>query len=139
MDFDHWGTYIDKKGRESRQMFMADGSIHWRCASCPHYPKYKSPGWQNFRLALIAKRGIRCERCEKVKTLDLHHLSYDRAWDDEGNCLILCQSCHAREHEELLPKKRKVKPELLAMTPQQRDEAFKEQSKSIFYSLVENE
>jgi hypothetical protein len=63
------------------------------------YEQYReSPHW------ILVSRHIRqmrkkCERCAFPYELNVHHLNYDRLGKERDTDLILlCRSCHSREH-----------------------------------------
>lgn len=72
---------------------------------------YTSRRWHDFRIALIAERGPRCQKCGRIITdpLDLiaHHkeeLSTDNYLDanvslNPDNVILVCHSCHDEIHE----------------------------------------
>ncbi len=66
--------------------------------------------WADMKVDLITLRGAKCERCEKkTLKLHLHHLSYDRLYNEEPEDLeLLCAGCHATDHGII--KFRKSKP-----------------------------
>lgn len=79
------------------------------------YLKYlKSEKWANIRLDLFLCRGEKCELCERKNKLQIHHLTYDRIFNEEPEDLvILCSRCHRNQHPvEQIKKRIKVKPKL---------------------------
>lgn len=41
----------------------------------------------------------KCQRCEFPYELNVHHTTYERVGHEEpGDLIVLCRSCHAREH-----------------------------------------
>lgn len=61
--------------------------------------KLKDPRWQKRRLEVMKRDGFTCHRCrDKEKTLNVHHLMYDKGkdpWDYDDCALItLCEDCH---------------------------------------------
>lgn len=72
---------------------------------------YKSDAWRNFRLQLIAERGLRCEHCggrvQRSEDLTLHHikeLTADNVSDvmislNPENIQIVHHNCHTRIHQ----------------------------------------
>lgn len=78
-----------------------------------HKKKYldyiKSEEWLNLKLDIIQLRGCRCEKCGKPKEpnkLQLHHITYERLFNERAEDLkLLCPRCHQKEHK--LPPKRK--------------------------------
>ena len=72
---------------------------------------YHSAAWANCRREYARSRGYLCERCAKIGLIvpgvDVHHRkrltpanvddpSVSLAWD---NLELLCEACHAKEHE----------------------------------------
>ena len=65
----------------------------------------KSRHWLSFRARILAKRGLKCQRCKAVKVfasdLNLHHLDYSRlGHEDPSDVVVLCWSCHAKAHSK---------------------------------------
>ena len=46
--------------------------------------------------------GSKCEICESVKTLQVHHINENRNDNREDNLITLCSSCHGRVHAKNL-------------------------------------
>jgi hypothetical protein len=60
-----------------------------------------SDEWNRFTHALI-DAGAKCLGCGTRKTLQFHHLNYDRVGRETANDLIpLCRNCHERVHRFL--------------------------------------
>ncbi len=77
-----------------------------------------SKEWYQLKIDILEKRGSCCERCNKSKPyniLQLHHLTYERLFNEEPQDLILiCPKCHRKEHDlhkkqppKKAPKKKK--------------------------------
>ena len=70
----------------------------------------KSDVWVQMKLDLIHIRGNKCERCgakRQFKYLHLHHLTYERVFNEEQFDLeLLCAGCHLAEHGIKNPKKK---------------------------------
>ena len=64
------------------------------------YKNYlKSPKWKAIREKLFSIRGRKCERCENTTSLQVHHKTYKRLYNEKLSDLeILCLSCHELEH-----------------------------------------
>lgn len=84
------------------------------------YPEYRqyivSKEWYQLKIDILEKRGCYCEKCKKKKypaALQLHHLSYERLFNEEPQDLMLvCKRCHEKEHglyKKQVPKKTKKK------------------------------
>ena len=60
----------------------------------------KSDTWGVIRDAKLAIARHRCEKCGARKTLDVHHLTYDRFGGDERmtDLQVLCRPCHNKAH-----------------------------------------
>lgn len=52
------------------------------------------------KIRLIAKRGMKCERCgySKLEILHVHHRDRDRNNNDLDNLELICPNCHYEEH-----------------------------------------
>jgi 5-methylcytosine-specific restriction endonuclease McrA len=72
------------------------------------YSKYlKSKEWLSIRLDILTIRP-KCERCGSKKSLEVHHLTYKRIFNEEPEDLeVLCKGCHYKEHESEIRKKNK--------------------------------
>ena len=57
----------------------------------------KSDEWATMKIELVVARGAKCERCERkerVRKLRLHHINYDRVFNEEPEDLeLLCKGC----------------------------------------------
>jgi len=67
------------------------------------YNKYlKSKQWRDFRNKIINDRGFRCQRCKnefETKLLQIHHITYDRIFNEKPeDVLLLCKGCHKNQH-----------------------------------------
>lgn len=81
--------------------------------------KYKayllSDEWRNLKIDLIQQRGYKCERCnKKTKLIQVHHLTYERIYNEnQEDLILLCGICHQKAHglikEKVKPSKKPVK------------------------------
>lgn len=78
-----------------------------------YYEYIKSPEWHSLKIDIIQARGCKCERCNKKKhpaKLQLHHLTYERLFNEESQDLMLvCRRCHMKEHGLIKKPVKKVK------------------------------
>ena len=74
-----------------------------------HRKFIKSPEWLIIRTRLFEIRGKKCEQCGSIKSIQVHHLNYQRFGGQEKfeDLLILCGLCHAAAHKKK-PKKKKL-------------------------------
>lgn len=72
------------------------------------YSRYlKSKEWLSIRLDILTIRQ-KCERCGSKKSLEVHHLTYQRIFKEEPADLeVLCKGCHYKEHEKEIKSKNK--------------------------------
>lgn len=64
-----------------------------------YYDYLKSKEWADIRIDLFNARGKKCEYCDNVEKLQIHHLHYRNIFKEEPEDLvILCDSCHKNEH-----------------------------------------
>jgi len=65
------------------------------------YKQYlKSEKWQKVRKTLFLERGKKCELCLSSKNLHIHHLTYERIFNEQLIDLqILCRKCHEKAHD----------------------------------------
>jgi 5-methylcytosine-specific restriction endonuclease McrA len=79
-----------------------------------YYQYIKSKEWFELKIDILNTRGCYCEKCKKKKypaALQLHHLTYDRLFNEEPQDLMLvCKKCHMGEHGLLKKKSVKKKP-----------------------------
>src|SRR6516165_11152287 len=61
-----------------------------------------SAKWRNLRREVVRMRGLRCERCGRLKgRLCLHHLSYARFGNETPDQVqLLCCKCHKPADQE---------------------------------------
>lgn len=43
-----------------------------------------------------------CQRCDATTQLQVHHIDRVRSHNDPANLLVLCHSCHAKEHNVIV-------------------------------------
>lgn len=68
----------------------------------PYAIYLKSPEWQFIRERKLAQANYQCEKCGHKDHLQVHHKTYEHIgheWDSD--LLVLCDSCHAKEHGKL--------------------------------------
>lgn len=63
------------------------------------YAEYlQSPRWRLISQAMREAYQV-CQRCEFPYELNVHHLTYERLGKETiGDLIVLCRSCHSREH-----------------------------------------
>lgn len=68
--------------------------------------------WKQIRIDLLTIRGNKCERCNKKSNrLQVHHLTYERIYNELAEDLILlCGICHQKAHGLIKDKPIKKKP-----------------------------
>ena len=80
----------------------------------------RSDKWKEIRLALFKMRGKKCENCSRTKLLHIHHLTYERIFNEQLTDLqILCKDCHKNTHS------RKKTKQILAEKVQKKKKAAK--------------
>lgn len=64
------------------------------------YREYLNGGhWKRKRLEILERAGWRCEQCGAYGPLEVHHLTYERLFEERNEDLIaLCPNCHERMH-----------------------------------------
>jgi hypothetical protein len=71
-----------------------------RCKAVESYYDYvlASDRWVRLRARLLSTRGRRCQLCgasESYRSLELHHLTYDRlGFEHDDDLQVLCSHCH---------------------------------------------
>lgn len=51
---------------------------------------------QEFKLSILKRDNYRCLVCGSEKSLNIHHVDYNKQNTCENNCVTLCDSCHAK-------------------------------------------
>ncbi len=66
------------------------------------YLKYlQSPWWKQRRQSRLRQAGWRCQECGVGGLLQVHHLAYDRVWEERDSDLqVLCRPCHEKKHPD---------------------------------------
>ena len=66
------------------------------------YREYmQSKAWKSKRLAAIKYHGSKCAVCGSQRSLQVHHLTYERLGHERMTDLeVLCKGCHGLEHED---------------------------------------
>lgn len=49
---------------------------------------------------LIQGKEMVCEKCGSTKSIDVHHIDGNRNNNTPENLMVLCRSCHMKEHKE---------------------------------------
>jgi hypothetical protein len=72
-------------------------------AMMPYAEYLKSHHWQSVRRDALARAKERCQLCNsRKKPLHTHHNSYERrGYEEPGDLIVLCASCHAKFHDKL--------------------------------------
>jgi 5-methylcytosine-specific restriction endonuclease McrA len=77
------------------------------------YNKYmRSPAWYDKRKLVIERCGNVCEMCKKAEVKHVHHLTYERLFNESlADLQGLCVPCHQKCHpdKKIGKKKRKRK------------------------------
>jgi hypothetical protein len=67
------------------------------------YDQYlRSEEWQQKRSQRLKIDGYKCQRCGKPYDLQIHHLTYDRVYDEDvyNDLITLCDKCHGEVERE---------------------------------------
>lgn len=69
-----------------------------------------SEHWKSFRRACLIWHGRRCKHCRAAGILHVHHIVYKSIYDVEfSDVIVLCPSCHRKEHNRLRVIRRKTR------------------------------
>jgi 5-methylcytosine-specific restriction endonuclease McrA len=65
-----------------------------------YYKEYlQSDAWKAKRKAVLIRDQLRCQLCGHEKNLHVHHVTYDRIYNEDLEDLItLCSDCHSTLH-----------------------------------------
>lgn len=99
---------VDLRDRGVTSIYEAIGEINentiWSIRSVygyGHYDDYlRSPEWRTLRQRVIDRDGGECVICGSRNNLRVHHISYEKGMDEEGDNLVtLCEDCHKKVHD----------------------------------------
>lgn len=72
-----------------------------------------SAAWAARRALALAAAGHRCQICNSVGTLDVHHRTYARfGQEDPGDLTVLCGECHRLYHGRVAAERADPHPDL---------------------------
>jgi 5-methylcytosine-specific restriction endonuclease McrA len=62
----------------------------------------RSEKWKTLRKSALIQSGNKCQVCNDVKSLHVHHRKYPEVFGDEplSDLTVLCQKCHNLFHEK---------------------------------------
>ena len=90
------------KGVLTRSMDAAEGRkdpVAAKLRSLPYSEYLKTDHWQATRARALQRDGYQCRICASGKSLEVHHLTYERRGEERAIDLItLCERCHAAQH-----------------------------------------
>lgn len=67
------------------------------CGFCKN--KNKQPhNWGSIKKSLFKERGEKCEICDRVTNIHIHHKDRNRENNNKDNLLIVCVHCHLSIH-----------------------------------------
>lgn len=70
-----------------------------------------SKEWKAKRQQLFKERGKKCEICGDTNQLEIHHITYDRLYNElSEDLLIVCNPCHSNLHKKKPKQKAPKKP-----------------------------
>lgn len=64
------------------------------------YERYlRSPWWRERRQRALSHAGNRCEQCQTIHRLEVHHRNYHRLFGElDADLEVLCHDCHGDHH-----------------------------------------
>lgn len=82
----------------------------------PEYQAYLySDKWKMKRRKVLNRAKFRCERCKERQASQVHHLTYERIFEERLSDLqAVCVSCHMRIHSIRTPKRVSIFGKVLA-------------------------
>ena len=87
--YDMFDDYRKKYGIEKGNGFYSE------------YKKYiSSPEWRKKRVIILKRDNNMCVMCGSKENLNVHHLTYERLYEEDNDDLVtLCSKCHKDIHE----------------------------------------
>jgi hypothetical protein len=71
----------------------------WELGLMPYNEYLQTPEWQEKRAEARARAGGRCQVCNSLGPLDVHHRTYERRGAErESDLIVLCRNCHELFH-----------------------------------------
>lgn len=91
-----WGNVVQVEYQKKWQIDRLQQSQEW----WSDYNKYlKSEQWQLKRKAVLKRDGNLCQACLHRNATQVHHLTYDRVFDEPLFDLVaICEPCHRKIH-----------------------------------------
>lgn len=82
---------------------VEEGRHHWKKNDKPHPDAFRTHlEYKLWKKTLLERAGFKCEDCGSTKRLHAHHIECyyknNNLRSDLNNGIILCQSCHLKEH-----------------------------------------
>lgn len=97
--------------REGEMIGTPEDSQEWCHEDCLDEPEHydvttryknylRSPDWNVRRREALVRAGRRCQICSSHRSLEVHHNTYDRLFDEAlEDLVVLCETCHEMFHE----------------------------------------
>ena len=80
--------------REGRYVNAAR-TLYWRNKNRIYRARMNHGSWQRVRCDVLRRDDFECVRCGSPRSLDVHHLTYERFGKESiHDCVTLCRSCH---------------------------------------------
>ena len=96
--------YKCKKWNKCWEKDMGGNKTHPICPPCvlkyiPYKDYLKSEHWKSLRLVKLEEANNRCQLCNSVNHLNVHHRTYERRGREHlSDLTVLCQPCHGKHH-----------------------------------------
>ena len=96
---------LEKEAKERRELRMTVKGHNGT-----YYDYLQSYEWSEIRRELFENRGEECELCGYGHSLQIHHLTYARLFNEDPSDLqILCRNCHEKVHGKGPTEKQRAK------------------------------
>ena len=89
-----------KRKRQPRPIHKAKAKERFAVNGKAGYARYLTTShWKKVRKAMMGRNRYRCQECRHTGEINVHHLNYDRLWEELGSDFaVLCRNCHKYEH-----------------------------------------
>ena len=84
---------------EQIEQHLLEEERRWELGLMPYDEYLQTPEWQEKRAEAHARADGRCQVCNSLGPLDVHHRTYEhRGSEREDDLIVLCRDCHELFH-----------------------------------------